>query len=77
MPESFRWYYAHDKIGDAEKVITMVSEVNRHPKPDMAFFENQAIRDPRESQTSQKYTVLDLFKTKSMIRITVLLAPCW
>ena len=77
MPESFRWYYGHDRIEEAEHVIRIVSRVNRRPEPDMLFMKELASIGAEEIRTDRKYTVLDLFKTRFLIRITVLLALNW
>ena len=72
IPESFRWYYSHDRIEEAERVIKAVSKVNRRPSPDMAFMEQLAV-----TTKDRKYTVIDLFKSRFLIRITALLSLNW
>ena len=72
IPESFRWYYGHDRIGEAERVIKYVSEVNRHPTPDMSFMEEMKV-----PTKDRKYTVLDLFRTRFLVKVTLLLAFNW
>ena len=75
MPESFRWYYSHDRVNDAEKVITKVSKLNRRPVPDMTFIEKQLAK--RISDKDKKYSVLDLFKSRFLIKVTLLLLVTW
>ena len=72
IPESFRWYYGHDRIEEAERVIKYVSEVNRHPTPDLSFMEEMKV-----PTKDQKYTVLDLFRTRFLVKVTLLLALYW
>ena len=74
MPESFRWYYAHDRIDEAEKVITEIAKFNRRPLPDMTYMKQLTAKDTTEDQ---KYTVLSLFKTKFLIKATLLLSINW
>ena len=74
MPESFRWYYAHDRIDEAEKVIIEIAKFNRRPLPDMTYMKQLTAKDTTEDQ---KYTVLSLFKTKFLIKVTLLLSINW
>ena len=78
LPESFRWYYAHDRIDDAEKIITKVAKVNRRPVPDMTYMKQLTMMTCMERRmTDKKYTVLDLFKTRFLIKVTLLLFLNW
>lgn len=77
IPESFRWYYGHDRVDDAERVVTEVSKVNRRPEPDMMFMKELATVGAGEMGSGRKYTALDLFKSKFLIKITVLLSLNW
>ena len=76
IPESFRWYYAHDRIADAEAVVATVSKVNRRPLPDMAYMKELVMADPSEKK-DQKYSFVDLFKTAYLRKITLLLSINW
>ena len=76
MPESFRWYYSHDRVEDAEKVIITVSKVNRRPVPDMTYMKKVATNFETK-QTDRKYSLLDLLKSKFLIKVTILLSFNW
>ena len=76
MPESFRWYYSHDRVEDAEKVIITVSKVNRRPVPDMTYMK-QVATNFETQQTDRKYSLLDLLKSKFLIKVTILLSFNW
>ena len=77
LPESFRWFYGHDRIEEAEDVVRTVSKVNRRPEPDMLFMKELAAIGAEGMRKDRKYSVLDLFKTKYLIKITVLLSLNW
>ena len=77
MPESFRWYYAHDRIEDAELVIRTVSNVNRRPVPDMTYMMHLVLENQDNTKKDKKYSALDLFKSRYLIRITLLLSLNW
>ena len=72
LPESFRWYYGHDRIEEAERVIKAVSKVNGRPTPDMEFMEKLQV-----STKDKKYTIFDIFRTRFLIKVSLLLALNW
>ncbi|XP_053385115.1 organic cation/carnitine transporter 2-like [Mercenaria mercenaria] len=72
IPESFRWYIAHDKPEKAEVIVRSVAKFNRHTNFDI----DKALKKP-ENREDKKYTVLDLFRTKKMVKVTFLLALNW
>ena len=75
MPESFRWYYSHDRVEDAERVVTVVAKINRRPLPDMAYMKQAASSSSMSSD--KKYSLLDLFSSRSLIKVTVLMVIVW
>ena len=77
MPESFRWYYAHDRVEDAEKVIKTISKVNHRPLPDMTDIMTTVLADQGGNKKDRKYSALDLFRSKYLAKITILLSVCW
>ena len=77
IPESFRWYYAHDRIEDAETVITTISEFNRRPIPDMTYMKQLVMASLEESTRDRKYSFLDLFKSRFLIKVTMLMSLNW
>ncbi|XP_052777401.1 solute carrier family 22 member 21-like isoform X2 [Mya arenaria] len=74
IPESFRWYLAHDKIDKATAIIQSVADANGKQYPDLKDFNEinsgQTLRE-------RKYTFWHLFKTRHLIRITLLLVVVW
>lgn len=72
LPESFRWYIAHDKPEEAKEIITRVAKYNKHREFDI----NKVLQKP-EKTDDQKYTVLHLFKSRYLVKVTLLLALSW
>ncbi|KAL4240699.1 hypothetical protein ACF0H5_001491 [Mactra antiquata] len=72
IPESFRWYIAHDKPKKAEVIIRSVARYNRHES-----FDAQKILSKVETKNYQKYSPLDLFKTKQLVKVTLLSSLNW
>ena len=77
IPESFRWYYAHDRIDDAERVVSIVSKVNRRPLPDMTHMKQLVMKDSKGHKKDRKYSAIDLFKTRFLMKVTLLLSVNW
>ncbi|XP_060552264.1 organic cation transporter protein-like [Ruditapes philippinarum] len=72
LPESFRWYIAHDKPEKAAQIITRIAKYNKHEESDI-----DKVLDNQEEQEDQKYTVLHLFKSRYLTKITILLSFSW
>ncbi|XP_060552263.1 organic cation transporter-like protein [Ruditapes philippinarum] len=72
FPESFRWYVAHDKPEKAGNILRSVANYNKHN--DVNF--SKALKKPEDTH-DRRYTLLDLFKTKYMIRISLLSSLSW
>lgn len=72
IPESFRWYIGHDKPEKALEVINRVAKYNKRHE-----VEADNLTGDQEVKKDRKYTVFDLFKTKTLIRNTVLSAFNW
>ncbi|XP_045211159.2 organic cation/carnitine transporter 2-like [Mercenaria mercenaria] len=75
IPESFRWYYAHDKPKEAMNIIKTVAKFNRH---DLVNIENsfQSL-ELVTTKSDKRYTFLHLFKSRALARITLLLMIDW
>lgn len=72
IPESFRWYIANDKPEKAKSIIRCVARYNQHEKFDI----DKALRKP-ETHEHKKYTMLHLFRSKHLVKVTILLAFNW
>ncbi|XP_053385092.1 solute carrier family 22 member 4-like isoform X2 [Mercenaria mercenaria] len=75
IPESFRWFVAHDRLADAKNIIERWAKMNRKPVPEL---DNIMVCDDSETKESEKkYTFIHLFKSKALTKITLLLAINW
>ena len=74
MPESFRWYVGHDRIKEAEKVIKRVARINGKPEPDVTKFITQMLP---EGVPDRKYSFLDLFRNRDLLKYTLLFSVAW
>ena len=75
IPESFRWYVAHDRPADAQKIIERWAKINSKPVPDIG--NTVIVEKPSTQETHKKYTFIHLFKSKKLAKITLLLAVDW
>ena len=74
VPESFRWYAAHDRHHDAEKIVRHVANVNGKT----LHSTEHILRKPNTTKsTTKKHTILDMFSSKKLIIVTVLSALNW
>ncbi|XP_053395964.1 organic cation transporter protein-like [Mercenaria mercenaria] len=69
IPESFRWYIGHDKTDKALEVINKVAKYNHRHEVELGHL--------MEKSEVKKYTVIDLFKSKTLIRNTILSIFNW
>ncbi|XP_053393423.1 solute carrier family 22 member 4-like isoform X2 [Mercenaria mercenaria] len=72
IPESFRWYIAHDKPEKARAIIEKVAVYNGRPDFDVS----EHLVKP-EGKSDRKYTFIDLFRSKKLIKISVLSSFNW
>ncbi|KAL4216981.1 hypothetical protein ACF0H5_023438 [Mactra antiquata] len=75
IPESFRWLVARDRFNEARQVVRRLEKLNRRTAPEFdkivqAFSEETA-------QSSENYSVLVLFRNKSLLKITLPLMTGW
>lgn len=77
IPESYRWLVSHKRIDEAYEVMKQVAQMNRRPYPNkerlVALVKMAEIANAKE----RKYTIIDVFRNKQLLKITVLLAICW
>ncbi|XP_053393411.1 organic cation/carnitine transporter 2-like isoform X2 [Mercenaria mercenaria] len=72
IPESFRWFIAHDKPDKAEEIIKQVAAYNKRELTDIAHH----LEKPKDTK-DRKYTFVDLLKSRKLIIITLLSALNW
>ncbi|XP_045211468.2 organic cation transporter protein-like [Mercenaria mercenaria] len=74
IPESFRWYIAHDKPEKAEVIIRRIAAFNKR----QLYHVGHLIEKPKSTTPSfHKYSVIDMLSSKLLIRITLLSALNW
>ncbi|KAL4240616.1 hypothetical protein ACF0H5_001407 [Mactra antiquata] len=74
IPESFRWYIAHDKLEQAKEIIHKVAAFNKREISNLTeLMTSQPTTDP----DSKKYSLVDLFRTRKLTRITLLSSMNW
>jgi len=66
----------HGKIEEAEKTVAQMAKFNRRPIPDLSklklHIEEEVLDSPKKT-----YSVLDMFKTPHLLRVTLLCAIGW
>ena len=78
VPESFRWKVAHGHVEDASKIIKFVSKINKRPAPsDELLGELERSVRNSDSHTNRKYTMVDLVKSRTILKNSVLLLIVW
>ncbi|XP_060565155.1 solute carrier family 22 member 4-like [Ruditapes philippinarum] len=75
IPESFRWFVAHDRPADAQKIIEQWAKINNKPVPEVG--NTVIIEKESTKEMDKKYTFIHLFKSKELTKITLLLAINW
>ncbi|XP_052818707.1 organic cation/carnitine transporter 2-like isoform X2 [Mya arenaria] len=73
IPESFRWHVAHNRLDIAEDIIHHVAKVNGKTLKTTEHL----LRVPSTSDKDKKHTVLDMFASRQLIVVSVLLALNW
>ncbi|XP_033300362.1 carcinine transporter-like [Bombus bifarius] len=78
LPESVRWLIGKGHIEKAMKIISKIEKVNNRTIPNDVY--NEFLEDcgrTAETLAMEEHTILDLFKTKRLRRITLLLTAVW
>ncbi|WAR11337.1 ORCT-like protein [Mya arenaria] len=73
IPESFRWHVAHDRQDVAESIIQHVAKVNKKKLTNT----DHILRKLETDKKDKKHTVLDLFASRKLIVVSLLLALNW
>lgn len=76
VQESARWLVTKGRYDDASNVINTIARLNGKPKPDSSKIMEEAAKTQPDTMRVQ-YSVLDLFKTKEMIKTTCGLLFIW
>ena len=78
LPESFRWLVAQKRFDKAEEVVTRIVKFNDLEFP-RNIFDDMVDKNKSEEKTptSQKYTIIDLFRFRVLRKRSVILAWIW
>ena len=80
VPESFRWYVSHDRMKDAERSIRFIAKINGHKGLDVESLKRLTETEKKEEkdrESDRKYTLLDIFKDRGLLKLTLLLSWIW
>lgn len=72
VPESFRWYISHDKTEEANRIIRSIAKYNNHAEVTV----EKNLQKPMVT-SNRKYTLLYMFKSRTLVKITILLMFNW
>ena len=76
VPESFRWLVSHDKLAEADRVIKKIARINNHPKPELNKLRTVVDSDVA-FQGNRRYTFLELFRDRTLLKTTALAGVGW
>ncbi|GFR65832.1 solute carrier family 22 member 21 [Elysia marginata] len=79
VPESVRWLTVQGRTEEAYAVIKKMAHANRKPVPEYAkgMLERIAELERQTQGKSKKYSYLDIFKSRAMLRLTLIFAFHW
>ena len=79
IPESFRWLITKGRYKDAEVVVESVAKINGFDKPDIGDIINHVMLENENDseKTRNRYSAIDLFKTKKSAMRTSALLFIW
>ncbi|XP_014228129.1 organic cation transporter protein-like [Trichogramma pretiosum] len=79
VPESARWLVSQGKVDRAMTILAKFERINRTHVPRRVYrdFQDTCARIQKEEEADKSYSVIDLFRTKRLRNITVLLVIIW
>ena len=80
IPESYRWLVARGRFGEAEVVIKQMAHRNGRPVPDLNKVRQRMKEDLdfiKHEKSLRIYTIIDLFRTWKLFKITTFFAFIW
>ena len=80
IPESYRWLVARGRFGEAEVVIKQMAHRNGRPVPDLNKVRQRMKEDLdfiEHEKSLRIYTIIDLFRTWKLFKITTFFAFIW
>ncbi|XP_025830038.1 organic cation transporter protein-like [Agrilus planipennis] len=79
VPESARWLASQGKVDKAIEILKKFERINGTKVDDKIYtqFSESCLRLKKQEESSKTYSVMDLFKTPRLRRITILLIVIW
>jgi len=77
IPESFRWLLVHGRQLEAEKILDKIARHNDRPRVESKLLDDIVAAEKVEQVQERKYTILDMFRSKYMIRVSIFMAVNW
>ncbi|GAB0091927.1 organic cation transporter protein [Sergentomyia squamirostris] len=79
VPESARWLVSQGKIDKAIRIMKKFEKINKTDVPPQVYqdFTDSCAKLQEEEAKADSYSVLDLFKTPRLRKITILLVVIW
>ena len=77
VPESPRWLLQHDRLEDAQHVLSTIASRNGRPKPDFGALRQIAEADRQAQRSTKKYTYLDILRVWTYCKRTLIMFLAW
>lgn len=79
VPESARWLVSQGRIDKSIGILKKFERINRRQVDPKIYdqFKDSCLRMQKEDESDRNYTVLDLFKTPRLRKITIILILLW
>ncbi|CAG2232018.1 OCTN [Mytilus edulis] len=77
VPESYRWFVSRNKVNEAHQVLIKIAKLNGKPPPDFVKLCDVIAMSKTENTRDRKHTVVDILKTKHLLKDSLLLNVCW
>ena len=79
IPESIRWHLLHGHFKKAEATVRKIVKVNKLQYPEELFeqIKQQSTKEISCPNTKQKVNMLDLYRSSSLRKLTIILTIVW
>ncbi|XP_011499844.1 PREDICTED: organic cation transporter protein [Ceratosolen solmsi marchali] len=79
VPESARWLVSQGQVDKAVLILHKFERINKTKVPDQVFkdFRDTCARIQKEEEVDKSYSVIDLFRSPRLRKITILLVLIW
>ena len=79
VPESIRWHLLHGNFTEAEAVVKRTVTFNNLPFPRAVFdqIKNESTKQACSSTEQRKATIIDIFRSPALRKISLMLSVMW